>query len=83
MLQNGNVSIVGNVLTVMLEEDDINNIKELGSVGINEKSMFITISNGSITDIRGYVFTAIINPVEANIIMPDTIPPRLIAFNIQ
>ena len=41
MLQNGNVSIVRNVLTVMLEEDDINNIKELGSVGINEKSTFI------------------------------------------
>ena len=31
MLQNDNLSIVGNVLTVILEEDDINNIKELSS----------------------------------------------------
>ena len=54
MLQN-NVSIVGNVLTVILEEDDINNIKELGCVGINESNTFITLGNGSITDIRGYV----------------------------
>ena len=62
MLQNGNVSIVGNVLTVMLE-GYINNIKELGSVGINESSTFITISNGSITDVKGNVFTGIIDPV--------------------
>ena len=31
MLQNDNLSNVGNVLKVMLEEDDINNIKKLGS----------------------------------------------------
>ena len=79
---NGTFEVVGNTISVNVSEDDLNSIKALESVGVNETTSYITLMGGVVSDIGGNTITES-STVRASAVTKDIVPPRLLSFAFE
>ena len=81
-LQEGNFSITDQTIEVFVSENDLNAIKALASVGVEESTSFLTLSHGIVSDIRGNTITED-QTVGASSIIRDAVSPSLNSFAFE
>ena len=78
----GNFSILGSVLSVQLSQQDLDSVKELGTIGLSPSTTYLRLEAASLADLRGNAILAVPStPVQT--IVPDTVPPELSSFSFE
>ena len=78
-LQSGLFDVQGSTIALTLSEDDLNAVKVLESVGLNETTSFLTLASGYVRDLRGNVLLDIATAM-ASTVVRDTVSPALLSF---
>jgi len=76
---------VGPVIVVKMLEEDVNTLKRLRSLGISRDNTFLSIMEGAVHDAAGNLMTPRVttNALQAEQVIPDTIPPQLSSFSLD
>ena len=78
-LLNGSFAVQGSTITVTLSEDDLNAVKVLASVGLNETTSYLSLASGYVRDLRGNIRLDVATAM-ASVVVRDTVSPTLLSF---
>ena len=78
-LVNGSFTVQGSTIAVTLSEDDLNAVKALASVGLNETTSYLSLASGYVRDLRGNTLVDV-TTARASLVTRDTVSPTLLSF---
>jgi len=80
-------TINSTVLSLQLTTADMNEIKRIGTLAINESTSFLYITQQAVQDMRGLPVNPVTKwqamPITAGQFVADTTPPQLLAFTLN
>ena len=79
-LLNGSFAVQGSTITATLSEDELNAVKALASVGLNETTSYLSLAAGYVRDLRGNVLLDVATAM-ASLVTRDTESPTLLSFS--
>ena len=76
---------VGPVIVLRMLTEDANRLKRLRTLGISRDNTFVSIMGGAVHDSSGnpVIPREATNALQAELVIPDTIPPQLSSFSLD